>query len=72
MARRREPEKGVVELFEDVINTFLENEDLSELYFSMGNMEIRYQRKNSSGITIEFAESDPATAEDREEGAEEK
>lgn len=32
MTRRREPEKGVVELFENVINTFLENEDLSELY----------------------------------------
>ena len=58
MTRRREPEKGVVELFENVINTFLENEDLSELYFSMGNMEIRYQRKNSSGIVIGF--SDPA------------
>ena len=70
MTRRREPEKGVVELFENVINTFLENEDLSELYFSMGNMEIQYQRKNSSGIVIGF--SDPATAEDREEGAEEK
>lgn len=56
MTRRREPD--------------LENEDLSELYFSMGNMEIRYQRKNSSGIVIGF--SDPATAEDREEGAEEK
>lgn len=67
MTRRREPEKGVVELFENVINTFLENEDLSELYFSMGNMEIRYQRKNSSGITIEIAESDGA--EEKEEEA---
>lgn len=64
MTRRREPEKGVVELFKNVINTFLENEDLSELYFSMGNMEIRYQRKNSSGIVIGF--SDTAESEDEE------
>lgn len=65
----KKSEKGVVELFENVINTFLENEDLSELYFSMGNMELRYQRKTPSGITIEFAQSDGAEKEEEEEEA---
>ena len=66
MTRRREPEKGVVELFENVINTFLENEDLSELYFSMGNMELRYQRKIPSGIVIGISESDGAEEKEGE------
>lgn len=60
----KKAERGVVELFETVINTFLENEDLSELYFSMGNMEIRYQRKNSSEIVIGI--SDPGESEEEE------
>ena len=66
MSRRREPEKGVVELFENVINTFLENEDLSELYFSMGNMELRYQRKTSPGIVIGISEAGESEEEEAE------
>ena len=66
MSRRREPEKGVVELFENVINPFLENEDLSELYFSMGNMELRYQRKTSSGIVIGISEAGESEEEEAE------
>ena len=62
----KKAERGVVELFENVINTFLENEDLSELYFSMGNMEVRYRRKTPSGIVIGFSEAGESEDEEAE------
>ena len=49
--RKREPERGEVELFENVINTFLENKELSEMYFCMGEMIVQYKRSGRSSVS---------------------
>lgn len=69
--RKKATERGSVDLFENVINTFLENKDLSEMYFCIGETAVQYKRGGRSSVSaVGFcmeSERDDEDDEDDEE-----